>query len=94
MEEMRKFIREEFENIRQRSINDPIDQFLPRVQGVVESEGGHIKHMHKHDGTKSHNRLYQGRLYKGTNDVTARFTCTIENSHFHHCLAALLWVSL
>ncbi len=37
---------EEFANISQRSINAAIDQFLPRVQAVVESEGGHIEHVH------------------------------------------------
>ncbi len=46
LEEMRNFVREEFANISQRSINAAIDQFLPRVQAVVENEGGHIEHVH------------------------------------------------
>ncbi len=43
---MRNFIREEFANISQRSINAAIDQFLHWVQAVVENEGGHIEQVH------------------------------------------------
>ena len=43
--ELRNCILDEWDLISQRSINAAIDQFLPRLQGVVDNNGGHIEHL-------------------------------------------------